>query len=112
MPLIFALIINKFFRVSSSSQVQSYLQTWHTAFLFIFVVVVTGVGGRLLHSTVHILLRPMLFIEMLVVTLPKFVTFYLTYLLVQSAIEGFALVRPFNLAKFLAFRPIYGEEEA
>lgn len=114
LPTILYSIIESTFHLKSGAQCQLKLQQWNTAFLLLFVVMVTSLGRGLTITAVIIAKEPAKVISLLASSLPSASHFYFSYVILGWIAMPAEMLRLANLTKFLWFTRVssFGEEEA
>jgi len=111
-PMVLILIFENFFSLHDKSSTQLLLQEWYYTFLVIFVVLVTAIGHSLFQTILLIIEKPGQIMVILAGTLPQASNFYLTYVVVQLGVDGFAMVRLASVSKYMTLKPILGDARA
>lgn len=114
LPTILYSIIESTFHLKSGAQCQLKLQQWLTAFLLLFVVMVTTLGRGLTITLVIIASEPAKIISLLASSLPYASHFYFSYTILGWIALPAEALRLANLVKFLWFTRVsaFGEETA
>lgn len=114
LPTILYSIIESTFHLKSGAQCQLKLQQWNTAFLLLFVVMVTSLGRGLTITAVIIAREPAKVISLLASSLPSASHFYFSYVILGWIAMPAETLRLANLTKFLWFTRVssFSEEEA
>jgi len=114
LPTILHSIIESTFHLKSGAQCQLKLQQWNTAFLLLFVVMVTTLGRGLTITLVIIASEPAKIISLLASSLPYASHFYFSYVILGWIALPAEALRLANLFKFLWFNRVsaFGEEAA
>lgn len=112
LPTIFTFIFRRFFVLEADAWSQHKLQNWYFVFQIVFVILVTAVGTSLFEFARSLIQDPLSIFEVLSNALPSTTHFFMNYLLLQFSTNAMQLFRLPNLAKFVAWQELYGEEDA
>lgn len=114
LPTILYSIIQSTFHLRSGALCQLKLQQWNTAFLLLFVVMVTTLGRGLTITLVTLASEPAKIISLLASSLPHASHFYFSYVILGWIALPAEALRLANLTKFLWFTRVSSlrEEEA
>mmetsp|Transcript_21078 Transcript_21078/g.49052 ORF Transcript_21078/g.49052 Transcript_21078/m.49052 type:complete len:771 (+) Transcript_21078:67-2379(+) len=112
LPSVMMAIFREFFVLKADSLAQHKLQFWFFLFQLMFVVLVTAVGRSLIKQIPELMQEPFSVFSIMAANIPHATHFYMTYLVLQWAAHAKEMLRHMNLAKFLFFRVLFGEEEA
>eukprot|EP00931_Biecheleriopsis_adriatica_P078800 TRINITY_DN52215_c0_g1_i1.p1 TRINITY_DN52215_c0_g1~~TRINITY_DN52215_c0_g1_i1.p1 ORF type:complete len:883 (+),score=166.90 TRINITY_DN52215_c0_g1_i1:51-2699(+) len=106
LPSILHYIIDANLHLKTQTSVQLRLQSWLTAFLLIFVVLVTSLGRGITITLVIIAKEPAKFISLLAASLPSSSHFYFTYVILGYVAAPLEMLRLPNLFKYLFYSKV------
>lgn len=112
LPTFFVLIFHHFFVLKADAWVQHRLQVWYFWFQVVFILLVTAVGGSVVIALERIVASPLQVFGLLADCMPSATHFYLNFMVLQWVTQALDLTRYMNLFKYLALKPIFGEQGA
>ncbi|CAJ1364617.1 unnamed protein product [Effrenium voratum] len=114
LPTVLHFIITTTLHLKAGSIEQLKLQQWSTAFLLLFVVLVTSLGRGLTITFVIVMQEPAKIVSLLAASLPSASHFYFNYVILGWFVLPLDMLRMANLAKWFFFRKVcaFEEEEA
>jgi len=114
LPSVLHFIITSTLHLKAGSVEQLKLQQWGTAFLVLFVVLVTSLGRGLTITFFIVMQEPAKIISLLAASLPSASHFYFNYVILGWLVLPMDMLRMTNLATWFFYRRVcsFEEEEA
>lgn len=112
LPTFLILIFKTFFVLKDEAWAQHKLHNYYFWFNLTFVILVTAVGGSVVSFVRTLMTNPMGVFVLLGATMPGTTHFYMNFVVLQWIANSLNMLRYVPLAKFLAFRKIYGDDVA
>lgn len=111
LPSVLHFIITTTLHLKAGSVEQLKLQQWSTAFLLLFVVLVTSLGRGLTITFFIVMQEPAKIISLLAASLPSASHFYFNYVILGWLVLPMDMLRLVNLAKWFFYRQVCSLEE-
>jgi len=111
LPTFLILIFRFCFTLKDDAWAQQMLQTWYFAFMVVFVILVTAIGGSMFEFLDTMVEKPLAMFGLLAKTMPFATHFYMNYLALQWATHGMILMRYVPLTKWFLAKGVGFDEE-
>jgi len=112
LPTILHLIFKSFFSLKDEAWAQYKLQNYYFWFQVTFVILVTAIGGDVSDFARTLATSPFEVFALFGKSMPSATHFYMNFMVLQWVTHSLNLLRYINLTKFLAFRKLFGDEDA